>query len=816
MIDITVLIITKNAEKTLERTLGSVFGWASAILVIDDYSVDKTKKIARDYGCKVVNHQAINLGEQRQYALSQVETEWTLVLDSDEVLTPTNKSEIAIAIQNKKYDGYYLLFRNHLFGKKLQHGELHKKLVLFKTKSASISEKEVHEQYEVKGTVGELPSEVLHYSYRSVRQIASKFINYSWRQGREYKRINKKFGLKELFLNPLHMFYARFIGDKGYKDGAERIILDAAFALMEFFSYAFIPLVKTKKRISVDCGSYPVGGMVQSGIDRLLQGLYSHASHENDYFWFSFAKTSPNKLPTLFFSQLWLPLKIILNRCDIFIGTAGHIPFLLSFFPIKKILFLYDFGFFSSPEKYNLSAKKLQAQTINSIQSANIIVVLHQEIYKEFEKRYPQLIYKVVVIPAGADHLKKVKEESVLIQSHRPFILFVGVVKPVKRIDKILSVVGNIYCVIAGPHENKYIETLQIEKTQHIQFIKNFNDEQLKWLYKKASIMIYTSEHEGFCYPVLEALTLGLPVVALDLPLFHEYKKYFPHLTLVKSVEEMKKELIKFKEKPNMGSVDNPYPYSWEKFNNSLFSLVQLRQLTRLATKSTKRIVFICVLYKTPQDEKWRLEKEIKKMNLPHYIIHWVDNSTNGKGYAEGINEGIRRGLLESCDLFVALNPDVSLVNFTAETIVNVADEFDIWGFGMKQNNVTYYGGEVDKWRLSGGLTSMKPLHQFTAVDFVSGSVIGFTKQVVQKVGMWSEEYFMYYEDIDYCERARRAGFDVGIDSTIVYEHFETSQINKKKKKWLASSRWKYFWKYANLKQKVREIIRLPILLSEL
>jgi GT2 family glycosyltransferase/glycosyltransferase involved in cell wall biosynthesis len=804
--DLTILIITKNAAETLAETLKSVIGFTREIVIIDDYSSDATREIAQAYQCRIVKNHMENFGEQRSFALSQVVTEWTLVLDSDEVLTEKNKVEIAKALEEGVYNGYYLYFRNHLFGKKLTHGELHKKLVLFKTKLATSSHKFIHEEYYVKGTVGELKEDVQHFSYRSFSQIFKKFFDYSIRQAKQFKKEKKRYGLRELLLNPLHMFYARFIQDGGYKDGCGRIILDLLFAKMEFFSYFFTPFVKEKKRISVDCGSYPVNGIVRSGIDRVIQGIHSQADVNATYYWFSFHKDAQYRLPTRFYSSVWLPLFTLFHRCDVFMGTSGTIPWILQFFPIKKILFLYDFGFFSSPEKYISSAVKLQSQTNSSIKIADRIVVLHDEIYKEFIKRYPHESHKVVVIPAGADHLDQISEIPMFIQPKSPLVLFVGVVKPVKRIDKILAAVGDHYCVIAGNQEQEYVTSLHIKKTQNIQFIKNFNDGQLKWLYKHADVMIYTSEHEGFCYPVLEALNFGLPVIALDLPIFREYKKYFPHLTLVSHESEIKETLDNKEYRKNNALLN--HPYRWRTFNAQL-----QKSIGAVCTPpgcARPRVAFIVVLYKTPIEERERLEKEINNLGIKDTFIYWIDNSTNGKGYAAGINEGICAGLYDKCDYFFALNPDISLVSFAQDKLLTVAQVFDVWGYGMRQGKDIFYGGEIDTWRLSGGLIQTKPHERFSKVNFISGSVMGFTREVVNTIGQWDESYFMYYEDVDYCMRAKKAGFTVGIDSHIIYDHFEVSQYNKKKAQWIAKSRWKFFWKYANWLQIIREIIRLP------
>jgi N-acetylglucosaminyl-diphospho-decaprenol L-rhamnosyltransferase len=44
-------------------------------------------------------------------------------------------------------------------------------------------------------------------------------------------------------------------------------------------------------------------------------------------------------------------------------------------------------------------------------------------------------------------------------------------------------------------------------------------------------------------------------------------------------------------------------------------------------------------------------------------------------------------------------------------------------------------------------------------VDWVTGAFIGFPRAMFDKIGGFDEDYFMYYEDVDFCLRARRAGF---------------------------------------------------------
>ncbi|MCX7955643.1 MAG: oligosaccharide flippase family protein, partial [Patescibacteria group bacterium] len=122
-----------------------------------------------------------------------------------------------------------------------------------------------------------------------------------------------------------------------------------------------------------------------------------------------------------------------------------------------------------------------------------------------------------------------------------------------------------------------------------------------------------------------------------------------------------------------------------------------------------------------------------------------------------------------------------------------------------------YYAGEIDKWRMSAGLITKKPKKRFVEADFVSGSLMIIKKSVIEKIGYFDESYFMYYEEVDYCYRAKKQGFKIGIDSNLIYDHFEISKNTNPKKEWyLFKNRFKFFLKYASAKQKARELIRLP------
>jgi len=194
MIDLTIIIPTRNEEKNLPFCLEPLHKWAKKIIVIDSNSVDKTSSIAKKFDAEVIefNYQG-GWPKKRQYVLDNFDfqTEWILLLDADEILTDKSKIAIEEAITSSIYDGYYVWLKMEFFGKMLIHSDPGlRKLSLFKagkgnfekrftSQDNTMGDMEVHEHVVVSGKVGEIKTPILHRNFNSMSRFIIKHDEYS-------------------------------------------------------------------------------------------------------------------------------------------------------------------------------------------------------------------------------------------------------------------------------------------------------------------------------------------------------------------------------------------------------------------------------------------------------------------------------------------------------------------------------------------------------------------------------------------------------------------------------------------------------------
>jgi O-antigen/teichoic acid export membrane protein len=223
------------------------------------------------------------------------------------------------------------------------------------------------------------------------------------------------------------------------------------------------------------------------------------------------------------------------------------------------------------------------------------------------------------------------------------------------------------------------------------------------------------------------------------------------------------------------------------------------------------RIAAIIVTYRTPPQELYNFKKNLFSF-LPSIHLEIVDNTIKNIGYGAAINIGIKKAIEKKFDTFLVLNTDIQFTSISSRLIEEGLKKYDILGGAFFQNGLSYLGGKIDKLRLSGYLnkeTSGKKV-QHTSSDFISGSCMIATKKTFEKIGMFDEHYFMYYEDVEICARARKKGLKIGISNRIRYVHFERRSQSFKKFLWLKVNRFRFFINYSNKRQKLHELIRFP------
>jgi GT2 family glycosyltransferase len=144
-------------------------------------------------------------------------------------------------------------------------------------------------------------------------------------------------------------------------------------------------------------------------------------------------------------------------------------------------------------------------------------------------------------------------------------------------------------------------------------------------------------------------------------------------------------------------------------------------------------------------------------------------------GFARGVNVGVRHALSRGADYVLLLNNDTIAGAGLLKTLVEIATAAPrpaVLGPAI------YYHDEPQRfWRLGAvhrwGLPvpvevgrDARDKGQFREpfdVDYVTGCAMWVPAVIFEQVGLLDEDFYMYYEDADFCRRVRRAGFRIAV-----------------------------------------------------
>lgn len=177
-----------------------------------------------------------------------------------------------------------------------------------------------------------------------------------------------------------------------------------------------------------------------------------------------------------------------------------------------------------------------------------------------------------------------------------------------------------------------------------------------------------------------------------------------------------------------------------------------------------------------------------------HYPECVFIRSEKNLGFAGGNNLGIKAS--KGGFLFF-LNNDAELTNGAIESLLKLFSTNS--GIGIASPKICYHnarpGSEPDMIQYL-GTTHVHPLTarnrtlgereidngQFQTAKptaYAHGAAMMVTREVIEKVGLMPEDFFLYYEELDWCEQIRRAGYEIWVEPQAKVYHKESYTVGK-------------------------------------
>lgn len=160
---VTVIILTLNEARHIERALRSVAAFAERCIVVDSGSTDATVELARAHGAEVLTHDFVNQARQFNWALDQLESQtgWVLKLDADEVVSAELAGQILQATTDDHGPhpaGFTVARRMSFLGTPIRFGGVFPVHVLrlFRVGAGRSEDRWMDEHIAVQGQVGRL------------------------------------------------------------------------------------------------------------------------------------------------------------------------------------------------------------------------------------------------------------------------------------------------------------------------------------------------------------------------------------------------------------------------------------------------------------------------------------------------------------------------------------------------------------------------------------------------------------------------------------------------------------------------------------
>jgi len=175
------------------------------------------------------------------------------------------------------------------------------------------------------------------------------------------------------------------------------------------------------------------------------------------------------------------------------------------------------------------------------------------------------------------------------------------------------------------------------------------------------------------------------------------------------------------------------------------------------------------------------LELVLPKYGLEAFVTI-IRNETN-VGFAAATNQGVRIAAQDGCSHFLIINNDVEFDGGLLSGLLEAAARLSAHILVPKilyaepSDMIWYAGGRILPWRgyicehYGMGETDRGQYDRERVVDFASGCCLLIKGDVVEQIGLFDTNFFVYFEDLDFCYRANRSNIRIWFTPTVHLHH---------------------------------------------
>lgn len=249
---ISVCLISGAEAHRIGQALKSVAEWTSEIVVVLNEDVrDGTDKIAESFGAKVYREPWRGFIKQKNSVSEKATQPWILGLDADEVVSDSLRAEITATLKQTTTCAAYEFPRcTFFFGRWIRHGDYYPDRVtrLWRKECAQWAGIEPHAHLEVRGEVGRLKSDLLHYSNESIDRQIGKIAPYSDDFVRDCLAKNKRVSTIDIVFRPFWRFVRAYFLKLGFLDGVAGLYIAGLNAFSTLTRYTKVLEARQKNQ----------------------------------------------------------------------------------------------------------------------------------------------------------------------------------------------------------------------------------------------------------------------------------------------------------------------------------------------------------------------------------------------------------------------------------------------------------------------------------------------------------------------------------------------------------------------------------------